>query len=461
MSASFLSDRLVPLAALLLTGLAWPSPPALAADLPRAPEGVHLREVTAFPSQEQEPVRVVAHPASGRLYVLGAGGDVTLVDPASGARRRVLAGADYIDQPKRQELNIPLPIDRQWVNSPITLRAILCLGMNFDREGRLYVVANVQVPGKVFVNRVDLYRSKGVDADGVPSRPELWTRFAYPYGLGGFNHGACHIAQGPDGKIYLGSGSRTDHGEAGDQPNIGRHGEGTDPDVPDRADLPAGEFTAAILRFDPARGQQVPEVYSRGNRNPFGFDWDDRGRLIDAENGPMADHPEELNYIRQGKHYGFPYTFGNGEKPDYADALKPPDGLKFERPIKNVGPGGLLGDHPMHSLTPHSSPCGMVFYRKGVLPKRYENTFFLTRFGNLVGYNRIGFDVLNIRLEEKDGELIAHTERFLERLGRPIDVCTAGGKLYVVEYCRQTETAGPGSEGYGVGGRVLEVSGQP
>ena len=58
--------------------------------------------------------------------------------------------------------------------------------------------------------------------------------------------------------------------------------------------------------------------------------------------------------------------------------------------------------------------------------------------------------------EEKDGELVAHTERFLDRLGRPIDVCASGGKLYVVEYCRQTETEGPGSEGYGTDGRVLE-----
>ena len=46
---------------------------------------------------------------------------------------------------------------------------------------------------------------------------------------------------------------------------------------------------------------------------------------------------------------------------------------------------------------------------------------------------------------------------FLDRLGRPIDLCVSGGKLYVVEYCRQTETAGPGSEGFGEGGRVLEV----
>jgi hypothetical protein len=429
--------------------------------LPQPPEGVHIRAAVVFADGDQEPVRIAAHPTTGRLYVLGAGGDVSLIDAESGNKRRVLAGADYIEQPKRQELNIPLPVDARVVNAPITLRATLCLGLAFDRDGRLYVVANVQLPSKVMVNRVDLYRTKPVVGDGVPAKPELWTRFDYPYGVGGFNHGACRIAQGPDGKIYLGSGSRTDHGEAGEQPNISRVGEGPHPDVPAAPGVAGGEFTAAILRFDPDRGQQVPEVYSRGNRNPFGFDWDDKGRLIDAENGPMADHPEELNWIRQGKHYGFPYLFGNDEKPDYPDAPKPPPGLALERPIKNVGPAGLLGDHPMYSLTPHSSPCGMIFYRSGGLPRRYEGSFFLARFGNLVGYNRIGFDVLNIRLEEKDGELVAHTERFLDRLGRPIDVCVSGGKLYVLEYCRQTETAGPGSDGWGSGGRVLEAAGKP
>jgi hypothetical protein len=439
---------------------AAPAAPADTDDLPKAPLGVHLRVVARFGPTDQEPVRIAAHPVSGQLYILGGGGDVWLLEPKTGKKRLVLRGTDYIDQPKRRDVNIPLPIDALWVNSPITLRATLCLGLTFDRDGRLYIVANVLVPGKVHTNRVDLYRTPAMPADGPPGRPELWTRFAYPYGVGGFNHGVCRIAQGPDGLMYVGSGSRTDHGEAGDQPNISKLGEGPHPDVPGGPGLKGGEFTACILRFDPAKGQQVPEVYSRGNRNPFGFDWDDKGRLIDDENGPMADHPEELNYIRQGKHYGFPYVFGNGEKPDYEDALKPPEGMKFEPPIRNVGPGGLLGDHPMYSLTAHSSPCGMVFYRTGSLPKGYDNSFFLTRFGNLVNYNRIGFDVLNIRLEEKGRELIAHTERFLDRLGRPIDVCVSHGKLYVVEYCRQTETVGPGSEGYGVGGRVLEVWGR-
>ena len=73
---------------------------------------------------------------------------------------------------------------------------------------------------------------------------------------------------------------------------------------------------------------------------------------------------------------------------------------------------------------------------------------------------REAFARLQDALEEKDGELVAHTERFLDRLGRPIDVCVSGGKLYVLEYCRQTETAGPGSEGWGTGGRVLEAAGK-
>jgi glucose/arabinose dehydrogenase len=261
--------------------------------------------------------------------------------------------------------------------------------------------------------------------------------------------------------IYLGSGSRSDHGEAGDDPKISKLGEAPHPELGVAPEIPVGEFTACILRFDPTRGQQTPEVYSRGNRNPFGFDWDDQGRLIDAEHGPMADHAEELNFIEKGKHYGFPYVFANNEPPAYADAAAAPPGLLFVPPIKNLGPAGILGINPMYSLTPHSAPGGLIFYRTGKLPRRYDNSFFLARFGNLVGYNRVGFDLLNIRLETQNGALVARTERFLEPLGRPIDLAISGGNLYVVEYCRQTETVGPGSEGYGRGGRVLEVTGAP
>jgi len=397
---------------------------------------------------------VAAHPGTGDLYVLGGGGDVTRIDPRTGSRRRVLGGTEYVVQPRREAIHIPLPIDAKWVNAPITMRATLFLGLGFDRENRLYIVANVLLPGKDWINRVDIYRTPPVAAPEGALLPKLWTRFDHPYGVGAFNHGACRIAQGPDGKIYLGVGSRTDHGEAGDQAHISKLGEAPHPDIP------GGEFTAVILRFDPARGQQTPEVYARGIRNPFGFDWDDRGRLVAVDHGPMADHPEELNHVRQGKHYGFPYVFGNGEKPDYPDSPRPPEGVLFEPPLQNLGPGGLRGDHPLYSLSAHAAPCGLVFYpaQSRGLPRRYEYGFFVARFGNLVNYDRVGFDVLHLRLEEEGGKLAVRAERVLDRLARPIDLCVSSGKLYVLEYCRQTESSGPGSEGYTLGGRLLEVS---
>ena len=264
--------------------------------------GAHKsREVARFGPDDQEPVRIAAQAGTGRLFVLGGGGDVTVVDPKSGAMRRVLEGKDYIDRPADQTAEHPAPGRRQGGQCADHLAVHPLPGDRIRPPGRLYVTANVQVPGKIFINRVCLYRTSPVGTDGGVPRPELWTRFDHPYGVGGFNHGAGRIAQGPDGMIYLGSGSRTDHGEAGDEPNISRLGEGPHPDVPGGPGFPGGEFTACILRFDPAKGQQAPEVYSRGNRNPFGFDWDDKGRLIDAEHGPMADHPEELNQIRAGQ----------------------------------------------------------------------------------------------------------------------------------------------------------------
>src|SRR6516164_4223338 len=73
------------------------SPPAAASPkepLPEAVAGLMVRPVAHFTARDQEPVRIAAHPATGRLYVLGGGGDVALLDPAAGTHRRVLKGAD-------------------------------------------------------------------------------------------------------------------------------------------------------------------------------------------------------------------------------------------------------------------------------------------------------------------------------------------------------------------------------
>src|SRR5260370_27725865 len=78
----------------LVSGLG--EPPSASAPLPQAPEGVRVLAVAAFEAKEQEPVRIAAHPVTGRLYVLGGRGDVTLLDVQSCTKQRVISGREHI-----------------------------------------------------------------------------------------------------------------------------------------------------------------------------------------------------------------------------------------------------------------------------------------------------------------------------------------------------------------------------
>ena len=109
--------------------------------------------------------------------------------------------------------------------------------------------------------------------------------------------------------IYVSSGSCTDHGEPGNEPN--KSTEGEDPN------------TSCIWRLDPKADHPKLEIFADGLRNPFGFCWNDKGEFFATENGPNADPPEELNRIEQGKHYGFPFRFSNWPNKVYPDE---PDG---------------------------------------------------------------------------------------------------------------------------------------
>ena len=68
-----------------------------------------------------------------------------------------------------------------------------------------------------------------------------------------------------------------------------------------------------------------------------------------------------------------------------------------------------------------------------------------------------GFDVLHMKMEQRpDGQWTARTTTFLAPLGRPIDVhIAAPGKLYVLEYTRQTELR---SRIGWLPGRILELT---
>jgi glucose/arabinose dehydrogenase len=249
-----------------------------------------------------------------------------------------------------------------------------------------------------------------------------------------------HIALGPDGHLYVNSGSRTDGNETGKDDRYSREGE--------------TPLTACLWRLDPRRpSQPTIEVYARGLRNAYGFCWNDKGEMLATDNGPDADPPEELNLVRPHHHYGFPYRFSDWDRKPYPYTPDPPPGFVFARPIVNLGPDAGKG---LATFDPHSSPSGIVFLGDD-FPPPYRGTFLVARFGNLLERPRdAGFDVLHVRLEKHGDGYRAHVRTLLAPIARPVDLHLSGrGRVYICEYSRQIQNKGYNGM---LPGRVLELA---
>ncbi len=379
--------------------------------LPPAPKGWALREVAALP---EFCVRLAGN-GKGDVYVLAQNGGIYSLDQKAGAVAPIVKPADYLD-PSRGDL--------------------VALGLTESADGRLWFVINqkVTVEGEKYVqNEVSVYRTSET-VDGHPAAPKLWFRTHYPYGVGSYNHGVSTMAFGPDGMLYVNSGSRTDGGETGKDPHY----------------YPGGEvdLTSCIWRLDPKAEEPKVEVFARGIRNAFGFAWDASGNLFTASNGPDYNAPEEMDCVKQGKHYGFPYQFSNWPvKPHFPYKYTPsaPKGLDFTLPVANLGPAaGGSPKKPMYTFDPHSSPAGMLWCGDD-FTQPLGGGFLITRFGNLLGPpaapRDVGFDVLSCKLTQlpHSDSWQARTTTVLAPLGRPIDMVRDGpGRVLILEYTRPT-----------------------
>jgi glucose/arabinose dehydrogenase len=295
---------------------------------------------------------------------------------------------------------------------------------------------------------VIIWRSSEM-ANGRPGKMQPWFRTSYPYGVGPYNHGVSHLAFGPDGMLYVNSGSRTDGGEEGNDP--------------ERATVGEVDITACLWRLDPKAEKPKVEVIARGIRNAYGFAWNEVGELYTFSNGPDYGAPEEMDLIQPGKHYGFPYQYADWPvQPGfpYPYTPRPPAGVEFTPPVINLGPDGGGSPAGLGTFDAHSSPGGSIWCG-AEYPPLLRNCFLVPRFGNLLGApavpNDVGFDLLSVRVQkDAAGKPTAEVHTILAPLARPIDVLAVGeGKVFILEYTRPVDFK---SQLGWLPGRVLELA---
>lgn len=155
-------------------------------------------------------------------------------------------------------------------------------------------------------------------------------------------------------------------------------------------------------------------IFATGLRNTIGFafrpatsdlwGWDDGVDWL----GDDAQR-EELNLIRQGAKYGWPYVFGDGQLNFYRD---PPPGQG------NVAQWDKDSVRPALTWTAHSSGMQLAFYQGAMFPAGYRGDAFVTLHGSWNRNPPSGYEIVRVHFE--DGRATAITpfvSGFLRRDG--------------------------------------------
>lgn len=225
---------------------------------------------------------------------------------------------------------------------------------------------------------------------------------------------------GPDGYLYLNVGSSCNVCEESDPLRATLLRYGVD-------GKPAG--APATL----GRHAQSP-VWASGLRNSQGFAWHPQtGALYATNNGadmrsgskggkPDDDlPPEHLNLIEPGKHYGWPYCWGERvADPNFPGA----DGF-----CATTQP-------PAITFPAHSTPIGIAFLHKSAFPQDYRGDALVALHGSWNRAQPSGYKVVRVHFEQgrpvRVSDFITGWLNAGSAWGRPVDVAVGpDGAAYI------------------------------
>lgn len=185
-------------------------------------------------------------------------------------------------------------------------------------------------------------------------------------------------------------------------------------------------WRAAVLKTD-INGRGV-KVFAKGLRNSVGIIFHpETQELWGTDNGRdwLGDDlpPEEINIIKEGGDYGWPYCFGQ----------KTPDTEFDKRLDQNTC---AVTNSPQYELGAHMAPLGLRFYQGMQFPELQGN-LLVALHGSWNRSVPVGYKVIGLKLE-KNKIISEHTLLILSNLPnkpekfRPVDIIVGNsGEIFI------------------------------
>lgn len=346
-------------------------------------------------------------------------------------------------------------------------------GLEISTDGTVYISANADSGNY----------NKGIIKRGRQTNGSwIWETVAeteyYPLS-NMYDHKINAIALSPDEKhLYINSGSRTDHGEL--QETDGEFRDLRETDITSLILRIPADTTNLMLQNDTGFLKENGIWYAGGVRNTYDLAFNKDGELFGAENSGGRDDPDELNWLREGRHYGFPWKMGlnlnpmqfqdynpeddlliNPESSAYKQGLfyndpqfpSPPENIVFTDPVLNSGPdadhirdevtGEIIDASQQGSkigtFTAHRSPLGLVFDTSSAFGEEFTGDGFILGWTGLsstvlADMNDSGEDLLHLEMTKTDSGYTMTATKVAKGFSGPVDTEIIDNKLYVVEY---------------------------